>query len=44
VTEVGKSKVEAAKKELQELNPYINIVTYNTQLTSKNALQIDQRI
>lgn len=40
VNEVGKSKVEAAKKRLQELNPHINIVTYNTQLTSKNALEI----
>jgi molybdopterin/thiamine biosynthesis adenylyltransferase len=40
VNEVGKSKVEAAKKRLQELNPHIDIVTYNTQLTSKNALDI----
>lgn len=40
VTEVGKSKVEAAKARIQSLNPHINITTYNTQLTSKNALEI----
>ena len=40
VSEVGKPKVEAAKARLQSLNPHINIVTYNTQLTSKNALDI----
>jgi adenylyltransferase/sulfurtransferase len=40
VAEVGKPKVEAAKARLENLNPHINIVTYNTQLTSKNALEI----
>jgi adenylyltransferase/sulfurtransferase len=40
VSEVGKPKTEAAKKRLESLNPYITIVTYNTQLTSKNALEI----
>ncbi len=40
VTEVGKSKVEAAKARIQSLNPHINDTTYNTQLTSKNALEI----
>lgn len=40
VTEVGKPKVEAAKARLQSLNPHINIITYNTQLTSKNALEL----
>lgn len=40
VSEVGKSKVEAAKARIQSLNPHINITTYNTQLTSKNALEI----
>ncbi|MEO6671667.1 MAG: molybdopterin-synthase adenylyltransferase MoeB [Ferruginibacter sp.] len=40
VTEVGKPKVEAAKERLQGLNPHINIITYNTQLTSQNALDI----
>jgi adenylyltransferase/sulfurtransferase len=40
VSEVGKPKVEAAKQRLQQLNPHINIVTYNTQFTSHNALDI----
>jgi adenylyltransferase/sulfurtransferase len=40
VEEVGKPKVEAAKRRLQSLNPHVNIVLYNTQLTSKNALDI----
>jgi adenylyltransferase/sulfurtransferase len=40
VSEVGKPKVEAAKARLESLNPHIKIVTYNTQLTSKNALEI----
>lgn len=40
VSEIGKPKVEAAKTRLESLNPYINIVTYNTQLTSQNALEI----
>src|SRR6218665_2321772 len=38
--DIGKPKVEAAKKRLERLNPHINIITYNTQLTSKNALEI----
>lgn len=40
VDEVGKPKVEAAKKRLEALNPHINIILFNTQLTSKNALEI----
>ncbi|HNG07345.1 MAG TPA: ThiF family adenylyltransferase, partial [Saprospiraceae bacterium] len=32
VEDVGKPKVEAAKKRLLSLNPHINIITYNTQL------------
>lgn len=39
VKDIGQPKVEAAKLRLEELNPYINIVLYNTQLTSKNALE-----
>jgi adenylyltransferase/sulfurtransferase len=38
--DVGKPKVEAAKARLQSQNPYINIETYNTQLTAENALEI----
>jgi len=40
VDEVGKPKVEAAKRRLEALNPHINIRLYNTQLTSANALDI----
>jgi adenylyltransferase/sulfurtransferase len=40
VNEIGKSKVEAAKARLQALNPHIEFVLYNTQLTSHNALDI----
>lgn len=40
VENIGELKTEAAKRRLQQLNPYITIHTYNTQLTSKNALEI----
>ncbi|HYF33567.1 MAG TPA: molybdopterin-synthase adenylyltransferase MoeB [Chitinophagaceae bacterium] len=40
VDEIGKPKVEAAKRRLEALNPHINLVLYNTQLTSRNALDI----
>lgn len=40
IDDIGKTKVEAAKKRLEQLNPYINIITYNTQLSAKNALEI----
>jgi len=40
VDEIGKPKVEAAKKRLESLNPYITIKVYNQQLTSQNALDI----
>jgi molybdopterin/thiamine biosynthesis adenylyltransferase/rhodanese-related sulfurtransferase len=40
VDEIGKPKVEAARKRLQSLNPHIAINVYNTQLTSQNALEI----
>lgn len=40
VDEIGKPKVEAAKQRLQALNPHIEIIIFNTQLTSKNALDI----
>lgn len=38
--DIGKPKVEAAKARLESQNPYIDIQTYNTQLTSENALHI----
>ncbi|MGB0166767.1 MAG: molybdopterin-synthase adenylyltransferase MoeB [Luteibaculum sp.] len=38
--DVGKPKVEAAAARIKGLNQHINVKTYNTQLTSKNALEI----
>src|SRR5882757_2858272 len=40
VNEIGKPKVEAAKRRLEALNPYINLQIYNTHLNSQNALDI----
>ncbi len=40
VDAVGQPKVEAAKKRLEALNPHIQIVTYDTLLNSRNALDI----
>jgi sulfur-carrier protein adenylyltransferase/sulfurtransferase len=40
VDEIGKPKVEAAKRRLEALNPYINIEIHNQQITSANALDI----
>ncbi|HEX3376437.1 MAG TPA: molybdopterin-synthase adenylyltransferase MoeB [Candidatus Acidoferrales bacterium] len=38
--DVGKSKSEAAKARLSALNPDIEIVSYETRLTSDNALEL----
>jgi molybdopterin/thiamine biosynthesis adenylyltransferase/rhodanese-related sulfurtransferase/molybdopterin converting factor small subunit len=40
VESVGQPKVEAAKRRLEALNPYIKIKTYDTQLNAQNALDI----
>jgi adenylyltransferase/sulfurtransferase len=40
VDEIGKPKVEAARRRIEALNPHIKIILYNTQLTSANALDI----
>ncbi|MBO9635215.1 MAG: molybdopterin-synthase adenylyltransferase MoeB [Chitinophagaceae bacterium] len=40
VEAIGKPKVLEAKKRLEALNPHINIILHNTQLTSQNALDI----
>jgi molybdopterin/thiamine biosynthesis adenylyltransferase/rhodanese-related sulfurtransferase/molybdopterin converting factor small subunit len=40
VDEIGKPKVEAARRRLAALNPYINLNIYNTHLNSQNALDI----
>jgi molybdopterin/thiamine biosynthesis adenylyltransferase/rhodanese-related sulfurtransferase/molybdopterin converting factor small subunit len=40
IDEIGKPKVEAAKRRLEALNPYIRLNIYNTHLNSQNALDI----
>jgi sulfur-carrier protein adenylyltransferase/sulfurtransferase len=40
VESIGIPKVEAARKRLQSLNPFIQIKVYNEQLNSQNALDI----
>ncbi|MHA4809332.1 molybdopterin-synthase adenylyltransferase MoeB [Flavitalea flava] len=40
IDEIGKPKVEAAKRRLEALNPYIRLQIYNTHLNSQNALEI----
>ncbi|HEV3222229.1 MAG TPA: molybdopterin-synthase adenylyltransferase MoeB [Puia sp.] len=40
IHEIGKPKVEAAKRRLEALNPYVNIVMHNTHINSGNALDI----
>lgn len=38
--DLGQPKVEAAKKKLGSLNPFIEIIAYNIRLSSENALEI----
>lgn len=38
--DVGTSKLSAAKRRLEGLNPFTTIVTHDTRLTSENALEI----
>src|SRR4029434_5212196 len=40
--DVGRPKLQSAKDRLTALNPHVNIVTYETALTSKNALELFQ--
>lgn len=40
VSDVGRPKVEAARERLLQLNPHINVIAYNTMLTSENALEL----
>jgi molybdopterin/thiamine biosynthesis adenylyltransferase/rhodanese-related sulfurtransferase len=40
INEIGKPKVEAAKRRLEALNPHIKINLYNVHLNSQNALEI----
>ncbi|MCL4109397.1 UNVERIFIED_CONTAM: hypothetical protein GTU68_033222 [Idotea baltica] len=42
VEDIGRLKVEAAQDRILALNPYIVVKTYNTRLSSENALEIIQ--
>jgi sulfur-carrier protein adenylyltransferase/sulfurtransferase len=37
---VGVAKTESARRRLQDLNPHIELTTYETQITSENALDL----
>lgn len=40
INEIGKPKVEAARRRIESLNPHVKINIYNTHLNSQNALEI----
>jgi molybdopterin/thiamine biosynthesis adenylyltransferase/rhodanese-related sulfurtransferase len=40
VHEIGKPKVEAAKRRLEALNPHVKFILHNTHINSGNALEI----
>jgi molybdopterin/thiamine biosynthesis adenylyltransferase/rhodanese-related sulfurtransferase len=39
-SDVGKPKLESARRKLAEINPFVNVKLFPTKLTSANALQI----
>lgn len=38
--DIGRPKIESAQDRLSDLNPHVKLVTYNTALSSQNALEI----
>jgi sulfur-carrier protein adenylyltransferase/sulfurtransferase len=40
--DVGRKKLDSAVESLKAINPFVNVKTYETKLTSQNALQIFQ--
>ena len=40
IHEIGSPKVEAAKRRLEALNPYVHFILHNTHINSTNALDI----
>ncbi|CAN5224002.1 molybdopterin-synthase adenylyltransferase MoeB [soil metagenome] len=38
--DVGRPKIESARDRLQDINPHVGIETYETRLTSENALEL----
>jgi adenylyltransferase/sulfurtransferase len=39
-SDVGRPKLQSAKEKIAAINPYINVKTFQTRLTSENALKI----
>src|SRR5258707_1167236 len=39
-SDVGRPKLESAKEKIAAINPFVNVKTFDTKLTSENALQI----
>jgi molybdopterin/thiamine biosynthesis adenylyltransferase/rhodanese-related sulfurtransferase len=39
-SDVGRSKLESAKEKLAAINPFVDVRTFNTKLSSENALKI----
>lgn len=39
-SDVGRPKLESAKQKIAAINPYVNVKTFETRLTSDNALKI----
>ncbi|MBI4180008.1 molybdopterin-synthase adenylyltransferase MoeB [bacterium] len=39
-SDVGKLKVDSAKAKIQEINPYCDVVTHNTRVSSENAMSL----
>lgn len=39
-SDVGRPKLDSAKEKIAHINPFVNVKTFNTKLTSDNALQI----
>jgi sulfur-carrier protein adenylyltransferase/sulfurtransferase len=38
--DIGRSKLDSAEEKLKALNPFMNVVKFNTMLTSANAMEI----
>ena len=41
--DVGRTKLDSARDKLEALNPNVNIETYETRLTSENALELFEK-
>jgi sulfur-carrier protein adenylyltransferase/sulfurtransferase len=39
-SDVGRPKLESAREKIASINPYVNVRTFDTRLTSQNALEI----